>query len=137
MAPTGTMFDAVVARLIRQLYRARPFTKAIPFNKTLPVATVDEMIELWVPQNSYFELVILAIKANIAVDLNVCDTNPQNPFIFIQPSTTEYTLYSIPPGYRSQNFINAKVVLTNPGLLAGTIKGVIYGYEVTQEGNYR
>ena len=133
----GTVFDAVVARLIRQLYRARPFTKAVPFNKTLPVATAETFIELWSPQNSYFELVILAIKANVAADLNVCDTNPQNPFIFIQPATTEYTLYSIPPGYRSQNFINAKVILTNPGLVVGTIKGVIYGYEVTQEGNYR
>jgi hypothetical protein len=137
MPPNGTIFDAVVARLIRQLYRARPFTKAIPFNKTLPVATVDTFIELWNPTNAYFEVVILAIKASVAADLNICDTNPQNPFIFIQPSTTEYTLYSIPPGYRSQSPINAKVILTNPGLVAGTIKGVLYGYEVTQEGNYR
>jgi hypothetical protein len=134
---SGTMFDTVVARLMRQLYRARPFTKAIPFNKTLPVASVDDFIELWLPNNAYFELVFLSIKASAAADLNFCDTNQQNPFLFVQPSTTEYTLVGIPPGYRSQSPINAKVIVTNPGLVVGTIKGVIYGYEVTPEGSYR
>ena len=132
-----TPFDAVVARLVRQRYRARPFTKAVPFNKTLPVGAVTDFVELWVPQNSYFELVWMYIKASAAADLNVCDTNIDAPFLFIQPSTTAYTPYDLSPGYRSLNFASSKVILTNPGLIAGTIKGVIYGYEVTREGNYR
>ena len=133
----ATAFDAVVARLLRQLYRARPFSKAVPFNRALPVASADDFIELWVPQNSYFEFVLMYIKASVAADLNICDTNPNNPFAFVQPSTTEYTLVNLTPGYRSQNFASVKVILTNPGLVAGTIKGAIYGYEVTREGSYR
>jgi len=137
-APQGqSMIDSAFAKIARQLYRARPFTKAIPFNKTL-TGTPDEFVTLWVPVNAYFEVVHINIRATVAsVDLSICDTNPAAPFAFVMPSTTEYSAIDLTPGYRSQNFSNVAVIISNPGNVACQIKGVIYGYEVTREGSYR
>lgn len=135
--PQGqSMFDSALAKMVRQLYRARPFTKAVPFNKTL--AGTERFVTLWTPVNAYFEVVHIVIRSSVAgVDLSFCDTNPDAPFAFVMPDTASYTEQDLTPGYRSQNFSNVAVILVNPANTPCQIKGVIYGYEVTREGNYR
>lgn len=131
-------YNAALMRELRTLYRARPFTKAIPFSLALPVANTEEVRDLWVPQNAYFEIGLVTIRCSVAgVDLSLCDTNWQNPFLFVMAPTTEYQTISLIPGYRSLLSSGAKVVVNNPALTVATIKGVLFGWEVTQDGYYR
>lgn len=129
--------DAMSAKL-DTLYRARPYTKAIPFNRVLPGA--DDFIELWVPSNAMFELVTGVIRCDTAgIDISLCDSSKDNPFYFVMPPTTEYSPILLgPSGYRSlPNYGGAKLLLTNPTGTSGTVKGVLFGYEVTLDGYYR
>jgi hypothetical protein len=130
--------DAALIAQLRTLYRSRPFTKAIPFQVTLPVTSADTVADLWVPNAAYFEAAILVARCNVAgIDINFCDTNAQNPFLFVMLSTTTYQVIDIQPGYRSLQSNGAKLVVTNLLLILGVIKGVWMGWEVTQEGYYR
>jgi len=127
--------NKVMDRLLRQLFRGKPFTKAIPFNRNLPSAT--GIIDLWVPSGAFFEIAIVTIRCTVAgVDLTLADTTADNPFLFVMPDTTKYDQYPLYPGYRSLN-TTSKVVLANPAGTVAQVKGVLFGYEVTKEGHYR
>lgn len=130
--------DSRIVKQLQTAYRARPFTKAVPFNKTF-VGGADEVVNLWVPVNAYFEAAIILIRASIAgVDLALCDSTKENPFMFVMAPTTIYQTVDIQPGYRSLSYNGARLVANDPAANAGlTIKGVIYGWEITQEGYYR
>jgi hypothetical protein len=129
--------SALVAQL-RTLYRSRPFTKAVPFQKTFPGLSGDEIVELWVPQNSYFEVGVITIRADLAgVDLLLCDTVAANPFLFAMPPTGIYQTIDLAPGYRSLSYNGARLVANDPAANGVTIKGVVYGWEVTSDGYYR
>jgi hypothetical protein len=127
--------QAVIAQL-RTLYRGRPFTRAIPFNKALPA--VGSVADLWLPTGAMFELVRYVIQSSVGgVDLALCDTRLESPFSFVIPDVASYTPVDLSPGYRGNPISGGKVVLSNPSGAVGTVKGVLYGYEVTQEGFYR
>lgn len=118
------------------LYRARPYTKAIPFNVTVNSAG---MFPLWTPQNSFFELNRMYIKSTIAnIDFAIVDTNITDICAMVIPSTALYTLVDLgPAGYRSILSSNSVLGIVDPTNAGATVKGVIYGWEVTKEGNYR
>lgn len=119
---------------LRTLYRARPFTKAVPFNQTM---TADPL-PIWTPVNSYFEVGKIIIRSSIAgVDLSICDTVVAQPFGFAMPPTTIYQEIDYDPGYRSLLAQQAKVLLFDASASGTTVKGVILGWEVTPEGFYR
>lgn len=136
-AVRGTASDAAaraVQNQLRTLYRARPFTKAVPFNNILGA----DPIPLWLPQNAYFEVAKIFVRASIAaVDLVFADTQAQQPIAFIMPPTGSYQGYDIDPGYRSLLYNNAQLLVWDPSNSGVQIKGVIYGWEVTPDGYYR
>jgi len=128
--------DGAILAQLRTMYRARPFTKAIPFQKALP--TDDSVTPLWVPNGAYFEAALLIARCDVAgIDLNFVDTNGSNPFLFAMLPTTSYQAFDLTPGYRSQQYSNALLGVTNPAHTAGNIKGVWYGWEVNPDGYYR
>lgn len=136
-AVRGTASDAAakaVQNQLRTLYRARPFTKAVPFNNILGA----DPIPLWQPQNSYFEVSKIFLRGDIAgVDLVFADTQQQQPIAFMFTQTGVYVPYDIDPGYRSLLYNNAQLIVWDPSNSGVQIKGVIYGWEVTPEGYYR
>lgn len=119
---------------LRTLYRARPFTKAVPFSQTLGA----DPVPLWSPVNSYFEVGHIAIIGDTpAIDLSFCDSTVGQPFYFIMPSTTQYLSYDLSPGYRSQLASQARLLVFDESNSGIEIKGVILGWEVTNQGYYR
>jgi hypothetical protein len=130
--------DKALIDQLRTIYRSRPFTKAIPFSKAFPGLSADEIVDIWIPQNSYFEVALITIRASIAgVDLALCDTTKDNPFLFVMPPTTIYQEIDLLPGYRSLSYNGARLVANDPTVSGTTIKGVVYGWEVTPGGYYR
>lgn len=127
--------DRIVAEL-RRLYKAHPFTKAIPFNIALPVAGI--FADLWTPVSATFELGAILCRCNVAaIDLDICDSTIENVIYRVIPPDTSYRFDLIMPGVRSLN-LQGKVGVSNPAGTPATIfKGVLYGWEVTREGNYR
>jgi len=122
-----------------QLFRGRPYTKALPFQFVLTGVAGTRHI-LWTPINAYFELALIISKSTAAMDLSLADTVESNVIGFIGPDgTNSYgpgTLDFGTAGFRSVNFIQAQLLLIE-GTVAGTVKGVAYGWEVTPEGDYR
>jgi hypothetical protein len=127
-----------VADQLRLLYRSRPFTKSVPFNVLLPTDPTI-VAPLWLPENAYFEVSIIVARSDTAgVDINFCDTTQHNPFLFAMLPTTTYQVIDISPGYRSLQYMSAKLGVTNPaGTAAVNIKGIILGWEVNPDGYYR
>jgi hypothetical protein len=131
----GDRAAASVMDQMNTLYRARPFTKAVPFNNILPGVNP---LALWAPQNAYFEVGVVLMRAGtVGVDIVLADSRAEQPFMFIMPPTDRYERVDISPGYRSLMFQNASVVAWDPSGSNVQIKGVIYGWEVTPEGYYR
>lgn len=128
-------FNAELIRQLRNLFRGRPFTKAVPYQKVIAAAT--DVVDLWTPINAYFEVGLVLMRANVAaIDVLLGDGQVSNPFMFIMPSTTEYSMVSLlPNGYRSVSYSGTKLVAQASG--AVTLKGVVYGWEVNPDGNYR
>lgn len=130
-------YNAALMHELRTLYRGRPFTKAVPFQVNLN--TNPEIgVDLWVPKNSYFQCALVSIRATVAgQDLALCDTTPQQPFLFVMPPTTAYALFTLDPGYRSVAYSGAKVIIHDPLASGNPVKGVLFGWEVNPDGNYR
>ena len=96
LAGYNSQRDAALIAQLRTLYRGRPYTKAVPFQKLLPSTNADEVTALWTPQNAHFEAALLVIRADTAgVDLNFCDTTAQAPFLFAMAPTTTYQVIDI------------------------------------------
>ena len=133
--------DPVLETLLAQLatlYRARPFTKSIPFNVTFPGVGAVETAELWVPKNAYFELAAVVIRADAAgVDLTLVDTSPGASVLFVMPPTAEYQTINLNPGYRSLLYNGARLLAVDENASGVTIKGNLFGWEVTPDGYYR
>lgn len=130
---------AIIQTFIRQtagLYRARPYTKAIPFRVTVNTAGV---FPLWTPQNAYFEFNRMYILGSVAnIDYLLVDTNATSVMGMVVPSTSAYTLVDYGGvGYRSLLASNSIMGIVDPLASGATVKGVILGWEVTPEGNYR
>jgi hypothetical protein len=130
----GDAASQALLQQLRTLYRARPFTKAVPFSVTI----ADALTELWSPTNAYFELSAMIVRSDTAgLDLALVDTTEAQPFLFFMPPTTIYQTFDISPGYRSLLYSQARVQLWDPTVSGAVVKGVLYGWEVTQEGWYR
>lgn len=125
-----------VLRSAAGLYRARPYTKSVPFRVT--AATAD-VLPLWTPQNAYFEFNRMMILSDTAsIDLNIVDTNVFQVLGMVVPDTAFYTLVDFgPAGYRSTLASNAVLGLVDPTASGAIFKGVVLGWEVTPDGNYR
>jgi hypothetical protein len=133
-AQPGT-FDFALMQALSRLYRSRPFTKSIPFAKTLVDAS-DQFV-LWTPIAATFELAYLIVKSANAYDGQLCDTTPDNAFLLFDCDNTGFKTYDILPGYRSNQTNSSKLLLTNPNGITGVIKGTLLGWEVTRDGYYR
>lgn len=127
-------FNAELLRQLRTMFRARPFSKAVPFQKAISDTVTGD---LWTPINAYFEVGAVLIRADTAgIDVLIADTDVSNPFMFLMPPTTIYQLVSLlPNGYRSIAYSGAKMVANASA--AVTIKGIVYGWEVNNNGVYR
>lgn len=132
----GDAASQAIIEQMRTLYRARPFTKSIPFNQTLNGA---DPVAIWSPNNGHFEVAHIYIRCDtVGIDLSICDSTTAQPFAFSMPPTTEYEHIDTSPGYRSLLAQNAQLLIFDPAA-TGTpvIKGFILGWEVTKEGYYR
>jgi len=118
-------------------FQGRPYTKAVPFAKTF-TAVAGQTQQIWQPKGAYFELALLLAKSTAAGEYAICDTDPSNIIGYIQFDGTNYSRLDLGmAGIRSNRLNNATLILLSPLAIAATIKGVVYGWEVTQEGNYR
>jgi hypothetical protein len=131
------VLDYISSRLLAQLFRGRPYTKAIPFAKTF-AGVAGESVELWLPQNAHFELAGGIVRGTVTLDAYLADTQAEVPFAYVQVPTTTYARIETGNGtYRSLTAHSPRLLLVNPGGVASTVKGVLYGWEVTPEGAYR
>lgn len=120
-----------------QAFRGRPYTKAIPFAKVF-TAVAGQSQQVWRPVGAYFELGLLLAKSTAAGEYAVCDTNADNVIGYIQFDGVNFSRLDLGlAAIRSNLLNNATLLLVSPGAIAATIHGVCYGWEVTQEGNYR
>lgn len=120
---------------MRTLYRARPFTKSVPFQIQL---TADEVVEIWSPKNSFFEVGKIIIRATVAgADLSFLDTSIGSPFAFAMPPTTIYQEIDLSPGYRSLSASQARLLVQDANSTGALIKGAVLGWEVNPNGDYR
>lgn len=128
----------MIGAYISQLYRGRPYTKTIPFAVTL---TTTDAAKIWTPDNAYFEIGRILIRGSVgAIDLNWIDTDPANVIAFSMPDTLSYLPGMVdfsPASYRSINLASNFLGLVDPAATGATFKGVVMGWEVTREGNYR
>lgn len=134
---TGKVSDQAARKVmdeLRTLYRARPFTKVIPFNQLLGA----DPVLLWSPTNAYFEVAKVIVRADMAgIDLAFLDNNVAQPILFAMPPTTEYQEFDLDPGYRSLSYNNTGLYVLDPSGAGVTVKGTIYGWEVNPGGYYR
>jgi hypothetical protein len=131
--------QAIVSTLLRGmsgLYRARPYTKSIPFN--VAVTTADPF-PLWTPENHYFEFNRMYILSDTAaIDMLLVDTTITSVFGMVVPDTAFYTLVDFgSSGYRSLLASNSALSIVDPLATGATVKGFILGWEVTRDGDYR
>lgn len=133
----GDLASKTLLDQLNTLYRARPFTKAVPFNSILTTDGLPTL--LWAPVNAYFEVAKVFIWCDTALtDLALLDSNVGQPFLFMMPPQDDYREYPLDPGYRSLLFNNAQLLIWDQGANTGAqVKGVILGWEVTKEGYYR
>jgi hypothetical protein len=120
------------------LFRGRPYTKSLPFQFVL-TGVAGTTHQIWAPVNAYFELGKVISRATVALDLALADTTAGQIIGFISPDATGYEIGTLDfngAAFRSQGANNPKLLLVDGGV-AGTVKGVAYGWEVTLEGDYR
>jgi hypothetical protein len=118
-------------------FRGRPYTKVTPFAKVFAGA-VDELVSIWQPVGAFFELGLLLAKSTAAGEYAVCDTNKDNVIGYIQFDGVNFSRLDLGMAGIRSNLLNyATLALLSPVAIAATIHGVVYGWEVTQEGNYR
>lgn len=118
--------------------RTIPFPlKTFPFKVTFD-GTAGDAHEIWTPVNAAFEFAGLVARADDLIDLNICDDNASTPFAFVQPDTDNYRPSTVLPGvYRANQQGNKLILVDSYGGRVVTVKGIVYGWEVTAEGVYR
>ena len=118
-------------------YRGRPYTKAVPFARTF-TAVAGQTQEVWRVVGAFFELGLLLARSTAAGEYAVCDTVAENIIGYIQFDGVNFSRLDLGMApIRSNRLANAALILLSPVAIAATIHGVAYGWEVTQEGNYR
>lgn len=118
-------------------FRGRPYTRALPFAHVF-TGVAGELAHLWQPKNAFFELALILMKGTVAAEYTVCDTNSANIIGFCQVDGVNFSRLDLGlAGIRSNRLANAELLILDGVGLAATIHGVIYGWEVTPEGNYR
>jgi hypothetical protein len=118
-------------------FKGRPYTKVTPFTKTFTGA-FNELLAIWQPVGAYFELGLLLAKSTVAGEFAVVDTNAANIIGFIQFDGVNFSRLDLGMAGIRSNLLNyATLALVDVAGVGGTIHGVVYGWEVTQEGNYR
>lgn len=118
-------------------YLGRPYTKAIPFAQVY-AGVANTLRPIWSPVGAYFELGLLLAKSTAAGEYAICDTNKDNIIGYIQFDGVNFSRLDLGlTGLRSNRVNNAILALLDPVGVAATIHGVVYGWEVTQEGYYR
>lgn len=130
---------AIVQTLLRgmgDLYKARPYTKSVPFQVLVNTANP---FPLWTPDNHYFEFNRMYILSDIAaIDFALVDTVATAVFGMVVPNTAAYTLVDFgPAGYRSLLSSNSQLSIVDPLATGATVKGFILGWEVSRSGDYR
>lgn len=123
---------------------AASFFQGKPYTRPLIVfhdfsGTVGEQVELWLPKNAYFELAAVICKATVAIDLNLCDTNPHAIIGFIGMDGVNYSVFQpgALAGIRSNSYTQAALLAVDPVGVASSAKFAIYGWEVTPQSGYR
>jgi hypothetical protein len=118
-------------------FQGRPYTKAVPFARTF-AGTAGQLLAVWRPVGAYFELGLLIAKSTVAGEFAVCDTTSENIIGYIQFDGVNFSRLDLGlAGIRSNRLNNATLALLDLAGVGGTTHGVVYGWEVTQEGNYR
>jgi hypothetical protein len=118
-------------------FRGRPYTKAIPFAKTF-TAVAGQTQEVWRVTGAFFELGLLIAKSTAAGEYAVCDSKAEAIIGYIQFDGVNFSRLDLGmAGIRSNRLNNAALLLLSPVAIAATVHGCVYGWEVTQEGNYR
>jgi hypothetical protein len=122
-----------------QLYRGRPYTKVVPFSLTFAGAVANEAATLYAPQSAFFEFAGGVINSSATAEFALCDATRQNPFTLVIAGSGAYTPIQIGAlaTYRSVGPTGAKLLLVAQGLVACTVKGVVWIWDVTTEGYYR
>lgn len=93
---------------------------------------------IWEPQNAVFELAGIIVRSMTPMDLNVCDSSPAIPIMFVQTLAGVYTSLFLGHGrVRSTNHVNPRLILMDPVGVQTLVKGMVYGYEFTRDGYYR
>jgi hypothetical protein len=119
-------------------FRGRPYTKAVPFARVFAGAVPNETQEVWRVVGAFFELGLLLAASTAAGRYAVCDTVAENIIGYIQFDGVNFSRFDLGmAAIRSNRLANATLILLSPVAIAATIVGVAYGWEVTQEGNYR
>jgi len=119
------------------IFQGRPYTKAVPFAKTF-TAVANQQQEVWRVSGGFFELGLLLAKSTAAGEYAICDGNAENIIGYIQFDGVNFSRLDLGmAGIRSNRLNNAILLLVSPVAIAATVHGVAYGWEVTQEGNYR
>jgi hypothetical protein len=113
------------------------YSRVIPFELTFSGAQGESYV-VWAVESGAFELAAFSIRGTVAMDLNICDTSPAIPIAFVAIELGRYVSPSLGLGrVRSNAYNGSKLILLDPVGVAGRVKGIAYGYEVTREGYYR
>jgi hypothetical protein len=97
-----------------------------------------ENLAVWVPRNAVFEFAGIIVRSAVPMDMNVCDSHPGIPIMFLQTLAGVYTAsWTIGGRVRSTNHVNPQLILMDPVGVQTLVKGVVYGYEFTRDGYYR
>ena len=128
----------ITAEVLAHLFQGRPYTKVVPFAVTFS-GVVGEFTPIWLPQNAYFEVAFIRVKSStVAAEVTFSDTDPSAALAFAIAVPTGYeNVFLGLATYRSLQSSNPKLLLVDFQGVANTIKGTVYGWEVTREGFYR
>jgi len=131
------MMEFAAQNLMRRLYTGRPYSQRIPFAKTL-TGTAGQQIPLWVPTNAFWELDILWLKSDGAVEVVLADTTPDNIIGWVACDGVNWSRFTFNNAtVRSQGYSNTQLLLVDTVGVSCNIKGVVYGWELTPDGYYR
>jgi hypothetical protein len=130
--------DKVLVRAMSALYKGRPYTRAIPFAKTFTGAPGNAQ-EIWTVKNGFFVFAHGSIFSDVAGSLYyLSDTDASTIFAMVIGDTAVMTPIDVgQETYKSNSFAAPKILVVDPIGAVTTIQGVLYIWEVTQEGVYR
>ena len=113
------------------------YSRVVPFELTFS-GVQGESFTIWTVESGAFELAALSIRGTVAMDLNICDTSQAIPVAFVAIELGRYVSPWLGTGrVRSGSYTGSRLILLDPVGVAGRVKGIVYGYELTREGYYR